>query len=98
MSHILDDFLFVGPSKSDQCQQDLDKFLTLCSKLGVPIKAEKTVQPTTVITIYGIKVDSCNMECQLPQEKNDKVNKVLASAIHRKKSQIKRVTILDWVT
>jgi hypothetical protein len=38
------------------------------------------------------------MECRLPQEKNDKVNKVLASAKHRKKSQIKRVTILDWVT
>ena len=41
MSHILDDFLFVGPPKSDKCQQDLDKFLTLCSILGVPIKAEK---------------------------------------------------------
>jgi hypothetical protein len=35
MSHILDDFLFVGPPKSDKFQQDLDKFLTLCSKLGV---------------------------------------------------------------
>jgi hypothetical protein len=67
---------FVVPPKSDKCQQDLDKFLTLCSKLGVPIKAEKTVQPTTVITIYGIEVDSCNMECRLPQEKIDKVNKV----------------------
>jgi hypothetical protein len=41
MSHILDDFLFVGPPKSDKCQQDLDKFLTLCSILEVPIKAEK---------------------------------------------------------
>ena len=41
MSHILDDFLFVGPPKSDKCQQDLDKFLTLCSILGVPIKAKK---------------------------------------------------------
>ena len=41
MPHILDDFLFVGPPKSDKCQQDLDKFLTLCSILGVPIKAKK---------------------------------------------------------
>ena len=70
MSHILDDFLFVGPPKSDKFQQDLDKFLTLCSKLGVPIKVEKTVQPTTVITINGIELDSCNMECRLPQENN----------------------------
>lgn len=86
MSHILDDFLFVGPPKSDKCQQDLDNFLTLCSKLGVSIKEEKTVQPTTLITIYGIEVDSCNMECRLPQEKIDKINKALASANHRKNS------------
>ena len=33
-------------------------FLSLCEKLGVPIKVEKTVQPSTVITIYGIEVDS----------------------------------------
>jgi hypothetical protein len=35
MSHILDDFLFVAPPQTDTCQQDLDNFLTLCSKLGV---------------------------------------------------------------
>jgi hypothetical protein len=27
-------------------------------KVGITIKDEKTVQPTTVLTIYGIEVDS----------------------------------------
>jgi hypothetical protein len=94
MSRIVDDFLFVGPPKSDKCQQDLDNFLTLCSKLGVPIKDDKTVQPTTVITIYGIELDSCNMECRLPQEKIDKVNKALASAKHRKKIKLRELQSL----
>jgi hypothetical protein len=57
MFHIIDDFLFVGPPNSSKCDQDLN-FLSLCEKLGVPIKVEKTVQPSTVITIYGIEVDS----------------------------------------
>ena len=43
-------------------------FLSLCEKLGVPIKDEKTVQPSTVITIYGIEVDSHELECRLPLE------------------------------
>jgi hypothetical protein len=91
MSHI---FLLVGPPKSDKCQQDLDNFLTLCSKLGVPIKDEKTVQSTTVITIYGIEVDSCNMECRLPQEKINKVNKALVSSKHRKKLKLRELQSL----
>ena len=64
MSHIIDDFLFVGPPKSNKCLKDLNAFLTLCQKIGIPIKVEKTVLPTTVITIYGIEVDSIQMECR----------------------------------
>ena len=54
MSHILDDFLFVGPPKSDQCQEDLDEFLTLCSKLGVPIKAEKKLFNPLPLSPYTV--------------------------------------------
>ena len=32
MSHIIDDFFFVGPPKSNKCLQDLNAFLTLCQK------------------------------------------------------------------
>ena len=45
MSHIIDDFLFVGPPNSSKCGQDLNSFLSVCEKLGVHIKDEKTVQP-----------------------------------------------------
>lgn len=61
MSHIIDDFLC-----SDKSLHDLHYFLQLCNRIGIPIKAEKTVYPTTVITIYGIEIDSNKMECCLP--------------------------------
>ena len=38
MSHIIDDFLFVEPANSSQCFHDLQNFLHLCQRLGVPIK------------------------------------------------------------
>ena len=85
MSHIIDDFLFVGPPNSEKCQIDLNNFLSLCLKLGIPIKDEKTVQPTTVLTIYGIEVDSSCLECRLPQDKITKVKNALNHVMKRKK-------------
>lgn len=41
MSHMLDDFFFIGPKDSLKCQSDLDTFLLICDKSGIPIKSEK---------------------------------------------------------
>ena len=41
MSHILDDFFFIGPPNSEKCRDDLTRFLYVCKKIGVPIKMEK---------------------------------------------------------
>lgn len=84
MSHIIDDFLFVGPPNSDKCLADLQCFSSLCSRLGVPLKPEKTILPTTTIVIYGIEFDSIKLECRLPVEKIAKTKVALENA-HRKK-------------
>ena len=57
MSHILDDFFFIGPEGSQSCINDLNAFIVLCDRTGVPVKEEKTHLPSNVITIYGIEVD-----------------------------------------
>ncbi|XP_071965652.1 uncharacterized protein [Antedon mediterranea] len=72
VSHILDDFFFVGPNDSNDCHNALSQFVYLCDKIGVPIKVSKTVTPTNVITIYGIEVDRVMMECRLPLPKIEK--------------------------
>lgn len=94
MSHIIDDFLFVGPPNSSKCGQDLNRFLSLCEKLGVPIKDEKTVQPSTVITIYGIEVDSHELECRLPLEKIIKIKTALNTSYKRKKIKLRELQSL----
>ena len=57
MSHILDDFIFFG-ANSDPCSRDLKKFFILAKSLNLPIKDEKTVQPTTIACLHGIDVDT----------------------------------------
>ncbi len=67
--HLLDDFLFVSPTYS-QCQYNLERFLSLCHQIGVPIAPDKTFRPSTTLTFAGTELDSIQSEACLPQEKN----------------------------
>ena len=89
MVHILDDFLILGPPVSQKCQEDLHKFLGLCEKLGVPIKAEKTESARQVITFMGLELDSINMEARLPQDKLLKLRGLLDFHCKRRKITLK---------
>ena len=72
MLHILDDFLFLGPTNSAICHSALNQFLSMREILGVPIKSEKTEGPTTCIVFLGIELNTVKMEARLPQEKDKK--------------------------
>ena len=48
VSHILDYLIFVGPSDSPCCLQDLDSFFTRSKQLSIPINQKKTCLPATV--------------------------------------------------
>ena len=52
---------------------DLDNFLSMCEYIWVPIKAEKTVQPSTVINFLDIELDFVSRMACLPQVKSDKI-------------------------
>lgn len=52
MSHMLDDFFFIGPKDSSKCQVDLDRFLSICDISGIPIKSEKNSFSHHYLTIY----------------------------------------------
>lgn len=85
MSHMIDDFFFIGDKSSSDCERDLNQFISMCSDIGVPIKHEKTILPSTVITIYGIEVDSEVMESRLPLEKIEKIRNQLKIFTRKKK-------------
>lgn len=58
MVHILDVFLFLGPARSEICEQSLSLFLKLCRTMGVPMKEEKTEHACTCSTFLGIELDT----------------------------------------
>ena len=89
MSHMLDDFFFIGPKHSQKCLHDLNQFIFMCEDSGLPIKMEKTQLPTTGITIYGIEVDSNAMICRLPDQKLVKIRLKLQEVKQRKKVTLK---------
>lgn len=82
MTHILDDFIFVGPKNSFECMRGLQAFLALAKFINLPLKASKTVLPTTVITVHGIEVDTKLMVARLPREKVTKALELIATLIN----------------
>jgi hypothetical protein len=86
--HLLDDFLFIASTNS-QCQGHLDRFITLCAELGIPIAPEKTCGPATTLVFAGIELDSVEGEARLPMEKIAKCVETISSFLQRKKVTLK---------
>ena len=57
ITNYLDDFLFVEKTES-ACNQLVRTFLNICSKLGVPVSADKMEWAAPCITFLGILLDS----------------------------------------
>lgn len=94
MSHILDDFFFIGPAQSNKCSADLSRFISICEDIGIPLKQEKTVWPTSKLVIYGIEVDSTEMVCRLPLDKVLKIRNLLNEFSRRKKVTLRELQSL----
>ena len=69
MSHILDDFMFLGSPGTRECHYALQSFLAIAPSLGIPVKHSKTVQPTTLVELHGIQVCTRTMMLSLPPDK-----------------------------
>ena len=55
--HLFSDFLIISDSAS-ACNAQLDLFLALCAKLGVPMADEKTLSAANVMIFLGIELDA----------------------------------------
>ena len=94
VSHIIDDFIFVGPAASPECQRSLDTFFTLASELGVPINREKTILPATVVEVHGISVNTSSLSAHLPEDKILLLKQILASSMNKKKITLSQLQSL----
>ena len=89
----LDDFLFIAPS-NEKCQGDLNNFLTVCQRIGIPIANEKTMGPDRALQFAGITLDTELMETRLPEEKLDKCLSQLSYFCSRKSVTLKELQSL----
>jgi len=85
--HILDDFSFIEA----KCQVDLDNFLCVCRRIGVPIADEKTMGPTNALQFAGITLDTVLMEARLPEDRLAKCRTQLADFCSRKSVTLKEL-------
>lgn len=93
-AHILDDFFFIGPPNSPACENALLSFYSLSRQISFPIKQEKTVYPTTILTFLGLELDSERMEVRLPDDKLLKLKLEVQSFLSRSKATLKELQSL----
>ena len=79
VEHYLDDFILLGPPGTNRCQRNLDRALTICASLGVPLATEKLVGPTTRLTFLGIEIDSLALELRLPTAKLEALRETISA-------------------
>lgn len=89
LSHILDDFIFIGPSNSTLCQYQLDVFLQISHFTGIPIKESKTIPPSHIVTVHGIEVDTNLLQARLPADKLELFRERLLSFVRRRSATLK---------
>ena len=58
LDYYLDDFVVLGPPKSDNCSRDLKVTLETCGEVGMLVAEEKTMGPSTLLPLLGIELDS----------------------------------------
>ncbi len=84
---------FVSPTYN-QCQYNLERFISLCHHICVPIVPDKTFRPSTTLTFAGIELDSIQSEARLPQEKVTKCIELITAFLTHKKVQLHKLQSL----
>ena len=89
----LDDFLFAALQEF-LCNSNMDNFIEICHKIGLPISPEKTVRADTVMTFLGLLINTeLQMVC-IPLEKLRKLHDILDSILSKRKLTLKMLQSL----
>ena len=82
--HYVDDFLTMGASGTEECQENLRLITATYSELGVPLAAHKIEGPAAIITFLGIEIDATSMVLRLPDDKQARLRALILQWLVRK--------------
>lgn len=94
VSHIIDDFMFFGPANTKVTHRSLQKFFILAEDLGIPVKQDKTVLPSTRVELHGIQVDTVDWTLTLPEDKKTEALAKIASIRKKQKTTLQELQSL----
>ena len=94
VSHILDDFIFFGPFGSPLCATGLQAFIALTDSLNIPLRMDKTVLPSNVVSLHGIEIDTDLMQMRLPHDKLLEARYKITTVYKRKKVTLREMQSL----
>ncbi|KAK3103148.1 hypothetical protein FSP39_016826 [Pinctada imbricata] len=92
--HYIDDFLFAGPAKSENCKELMATFDIICDRLGVPISQDKTKGPSTKLTFPGLGIDTDTQTIYVPPDKVQNLQTLLLATLQSKKLTLKEMQAL----
>lgn len=72
----------------------MQNFEELCSEIGVPLNAEKTVSATTNLVFLGLEIDTVKMQISIPHENVHQLSTLLKFWIGRKKIKLSELQSL----
>lgn len=90
LDHYLDDFIFAGAASTNNCKKLMNCFADICQELCVPLAVNKTEGPKTLITFWGLGIDTINMKVTVPIEKVEKLKCGILLILKSKKMKAKK--------
>ena len=90
---VLDDFFFIH-KQSGACQADLQTFLDLCSRMGIPVAPHKTFGPSQVLEFLGVQLDTIKTQDALPSQKNHDYSKSVVETLVKNKITLRELKSL----
>nr|XP_028594215.1 uncharacterized protein LOC114601207 [Podarcis muralis] len=94
VTHYLDDFLIIGAPDSPNCALSLATFMRLAADFGIPLAADKTEGPSTILSYLGIELDTIRQSSRLPQTKLESLKVLLEAMLGVKKTTLRQVQSL----
>ena len=74
----------MGAPENGECQLNLERMLSACQCLGIPVAKAKYAGPASVMVFLGFELDSAQIIVRLPAEKLELTNQLMRECTSRK--------------
>ena len=93
LTNYLDDFLFLHFLRQE-CEKFMNRFMSVCEQINLPIAVEKTELPMEWMIFLGMLLNGRSCTLMIPEEKRNKALHLLGKACDKRKLKVKEIESL----